>query len=82
MKGTSGAKKTSTKITTDEEEITSTSVEPTSAEKPVEETKSPAEQVQETTTPTGNNQPTTENKKPDYTITTLLVLLKLVHCHQ
>ena len=68
MKGTSGAKKTSTKITTDEEEITSTSVEPTSSEKPVEETKSPAEQVQETTTPTGNNQPTTENKKPDYTM--------------
>lgn len=68
MKGTSGAKKTSTKTTTDEEEITSTSVEPKSAEKPVEETKSPAEQVQKTATPTGNNQPTTENKNPDYTM--------------
>lgn len=68
MKGTSGAKKTSTKTTTDEEEITSTSVEPTSAEKPVEETKSPAEQVQETATPTGNNPSATENKNPDYTM--------------
>lgn len=68
MKGTSGAKKTSTKKTSDEEEITSTSVEPTSAEKPVEETKSPAEQVAETATSTGNNQPTTENGDTDYTI--------------
>lgn len=57
-----------TKKTTDEEEITSTSVEPTSAEKPVEETKSPAEQVQETATPTGNNPSATENKNPDYTM--------------
>ena len=57
-----------TKKTTDEEETTSTSVKPTSAEKPIEETKSPAEQVQETTTPTGKNQPTTEIKNPDYTM--------------
>lgn len=57
-----------TKKTTDEEKITSTSVEPTSAEKPVEETKSPAEQVQETATPTGNNPSATENKNPDYTM--------------
>ncbi len=57
-----------TKKTTDEEEITSTSVEPKSAEKPVEETKSPAEQVQKTATPTGNNPSATENKNPDYTM--------------
>ena len=60
MKGTSGAKKTSTQ-TTDEEKITSTSAEPTSAEKPVEETQSPAEQVAEKT-------PSTEKGNSDYTM--------------
>ncbi len=57
-----------TKKTIDEEKITSISVEPTSAEKPVEETKSPAEQVQETATPTGNNPSATESGNPYYTM--------------
>ena len=68
MKGTSGAKKQQGKKTTDEEQIIASSVEPTPAEKSVEETQSPAKQVPETTTPTTNLQPTTGNGNADYTM--------------